>query len=160
MTDTLIASRSSVVSSSSDGKAEKSSARGRYSVAMTIVSANEMLSVIARSSRNGGSGTIIITTTSTTAPAASRSRDFESRFSRFTGQPSGRAVDEGEHVGDGLVELLGDQVADLDRRVQRARERRVGDDRDAGRHGPPRGCARAMWSMPLATTSGAPLAAS
>ena len=32
-----------------------------------------MFSVIARSSRNGGSGTIIITTTSTTAPAAARS---------------------------------------------------------------------------------------
>ena len=73
MTETLIASRKSVVSSSRLGNDEKSSARGTYSVAVTIISAAEMFSVIARSSRNGGSGMIIIATTSTTPPAASRS---------------------------------------------------------------------------------------
>jgi hypothetical protein len=73
VTLTLIARRKSVVSSSSDGKALKSSGRGRYSVATTTASATLMFSVIARSRITGGSGTIIMTTTSTITPAARRS---------------------------------------------------------------------------------------
>ena len=59
----------------------------------TIISADEMFMVIARSSRNAGSGITIITTTSTTAPAASRSawrpalfiRVFMRQLPRFAG---------------------------------------------------------------------------
>ena len=73
VTLTLIASRNSVVSSSSDGKAAKSSARGTYIVVIRMTRADPMLTVISRSSSGAGSGTSIITTTSTTASAASRS---------------------------------------------------------------------------------------
>ena len=62
-----------MVSSRIVGNDEKSSARGTYSVATTIISAAEMFSVMKRSSSNGGSGMIIIATTRTTPPAAARS---------------------------------------------------------------------------------------
>src|SRR4051794_731243 len=39
-----------------------------------------------------------------------------------------RAVDEGEQLRDGAEQLVRDLTVDLDGRVQRARERRVGDD--------------------------------
>ena len=45
--------------------------------------------------------------------------------------PRGHPVDEREHLGDGGVQLLGNHLVDLDRAVQRPRERRVGDDRHA-----------------------------
>src|ERR1700691_4512913 len=73
VTDTLIARRNIVVSSSRLGKEAKSSALPRYIVATTIVSAAEMVSVISRSGSAGGSGTTSIVTTQTTATAASRS---------------------------------------------------------------------------------------
>ena len=73
VTDTLIARRNIVVSSSRLGKEEKSSAFLRYIVAITIASAVEMFSVIIRSSSAGGSGTTSIVTTTTTASAAIRS---------------------------------------------------------------------------------------
>ena len=66
MTDTLIARRNIVVSSSRLGKDAKSSALPRYIVAATIVSAAAMLSVISRLSSGAGSGTTSIVTTSTT----------------------------------------------------------------------------------------------
>ncbi len=73
MTDTLIARRNIVVSSSRLGNDAKSSALPRYMVATTIVSAPAMLSVIIRLSSSEGSGTTSIVTTSTTATAASMS---------------------------------------------------------------------------------------
>ncbi len=73
VTETLIASRNIVVSSSRLGNEAKSSALPRYIVAATIVSAAEMLIVISRSSTAAGSGTTSIVTTSTTATAASMS---------------------------------------------------------------------------------------
>ena len=79
MTLTLIASRNSVVSSSSDGNDAKSSARWMYIVAITITSPTVMLTAMKRSSSAGGSGTSIITTTSTTASAPARSLCFSSR---------------------------------------------------------------------------------
>ena len=56
------------------------------------------------------------------------------------GAPSGRAVDVGEQLGHGLEELLGDHAPDVDRGVERAGERRVGDDGDAGLAARARGC--------------------
>ena len=148
VTDTLIARRNMVVSSSRLGNAAKSSALPRYIVAHTIVSAPAMLSVISRLSSSDGSGTTSIVTTSTTETAASRSvwrsilrrPAFTTRASlrgRAQAHAGGRCrrpcaapgepVDEGEHARDGRVELLRDHLADLDGCVQRARERRVGD---------------------------------
>ncbi len=54
VTDTLIARRKSVVRSRIVGKDEKSSARGTYIVATTIISAAEMFSVMKKSSSIGG----------------------------------------------------------------------------------------------------------
>src|SRR5205085_11236539 len=106
-----------------------------------------MFSVMNMSSMNGGSGMIIITTTITTAPAASRSvcfmmRCIDAAISRPASnsecqgpaashegrRPSGNApvrdaVDEREQLRHRGVELLGHLLADLDGRVQRARER-------------------------------------
>ena len=73
VTDTLIASRNSVVSSSSDGNELSSSAFCMYSVDTRIASAPAMFSVMNRSINIGGSGMINMQTTSTTAPAPSRS---------------------------------------------------------------------------------------
>ena len=91
VTETLIASRKSVVSSRRLGKEQNSSALLRYIVATTIASAAEMFIVMNRSSSIGGSGTTIITTTRTTAPAASRSVCLVSFWSEaaFMRAPSG-----------------------------------------------------------------------
>ncbi len=91
VTETLIARRNSVVSSSRLGNAARSSARPMYIEATTIDSAPAMFSVISRSSSAGGSGTIIITTSTTTAPAANRSVWRARRSaSAFIGRPSAR----------------------------------------------------------------------
>ena len=73
MTDTLIARRNIVVSSSRLGKTEKSSALRRYIVATTIASAAEMFIEIIRSITAEGSGITSIVTTITIPIAASRS---------------------------------------------------------------------------------------
>ena len=62
-----------MVSSRIVGNDEKSSARGTYIVATTIISAAEMFSVMKKSSSTGGSGMISIATIRTTPPAAARS---------------------------------------------------------------------------------------
>ena len=62
MTETLIASRNIVVSSSRLGNAENSSGFCRYIVATTTASAAEMLIVMNRSSSIDGSGMISIVT--------------------------------------------------------------------------------------------------
>ena len=77
----LIPSRNSVVSSRSDGKAAKSSARGTYIVVIRIISAPEMLIVMKTSSSALGSGTSIIATTTTTPTAPSRSLCLRRIFS-------------------------------------------------------------------------------
>src|SRR4051794_18904225 len=99
-----------------------------------------MFSVMNRSSSIGGSGMINITTTRTTTPAAIRSVYLPSLLivPVMLGGPlggrepaaAGDAVDVGQDLRHGGEQLLGDLLADLDGRVQRARERRVGDDRD------------------------------
>ena len=71
VTETLIARRKSVVRSRIVGNDEKSSARGTYIVATTIISAAEMFSVMKKSSSSGGSGMISIATIRTMPPAAS-----------------------------------------------------------------------------------------
>ncbi len=73
MTETLIARRNIVVSSSRLGKEANSNAPFTYIVATTTVSAPEMFSVIRTSSSIGGSGTTSIVITTTTATAASMS---------------------------------------------------------------------------------------
>ena len=120
-----------------------------------------MLSVISRLSSAEGSGTTSIVTTSTTETAASRSVWRSSlrtpgllttRASRSAAP--GDPVDEGEHPRDRGVELLRDHLADLDRGVQRARQRRVADTGTSFSSAMRLICA-AIRSLPLATTSGA-----
>src|ERR1700761_5702542 len=166
VTETLIASRNIVVSSNSEGKAAKSSARGTYSVATTIVIAEAMLRVMKRSIRPGGSGTIIITTTITTATAAIRSawlRIFfidplmtvpraslpaqRARYGCLVAPRSygardrrpltGGAVDVGEQLGDRAEEVGRDFVVDLHRGEERAGQRRVLDHRHVVLFGDP-----------------------
>ena len=80
-----------MVSSRIVGNDEKSSARGTYIVATTIISAAEMFSVMKKSSSIGGSGMISIATIRTTPPAAARSACLPSLVrSVFMQRPSGR----------------------------------------------------------------------
>ena len=73
VTETLIASRSSVVKSRSDGNTDSSRASFVYIEISTTTRASERLTVIRRSIRTVGSGSTIITTTTTTAKATNRS---------------------------------------------------------------------------------------
>ena len=113
VTETLIARRNSVVSSSSDGndgevqRARQVERRDDDRQRDRDVQRDE------RSSSTGGSGTISITTTRTTTPAATRSVYFMTFFedAGHAGSDlpaSGDAVDEREDLRDGLEELLGD----------------------------------------------------
>src|SRR5688572_8808065 len=136
VTDTLIARRKSVVRSRIVGNDEKSSARGTYIVATTIISAAEMFRVMKKSSSTGGSGMISIATIRTMPPAAARSACLPSLVitlfmlrGPFGRRRRGRRRREAAPpCGTGL----GDLTPDLDVGVQRARQRRVGDDHDAG----------------------------
>ena len=74
-----MASRSSVVKSSSDGKIESSSESCVYIEIRTSVSASARLIVIRMSSSSAGRGSTIITTTITTANAIMRSLCFRMR---------------------------------------------------------------------------------
>ena len=135
VTDTLIARRKSVVSSRIVGNDEKSSARGTYIVATTIISAAEMFSVMKKSSSSGGSGMISIATIRTTPPAASEvslAADLGHHRVHAAPPEAGDAVDVGEELRHGVEHVLGDLTPDVDVGVQRARQRRVGDDHDAG----------------------------
>ena len=136
VTDTLIARRKSVVSSRIVGNDEKSSARGTYIVATTIISAAEMFSVMKKSSSSGGSGMISIATIRTMPPAAARSACLpilrQDVVHAAALRSAGDAVDVGEKLRHGVEHVLGDLTPDLDVGVQRARQRRVGDDHDAG----------------------------
>ena len=99
-----------MVSSRSVGNDEKSSARGAYIVATTIISAAEMLSVMKKSSSIGGSGMISIATIRTTPPAASEVGVPPSldRSCSCCGSPgAGDAVDVGEELRHGVEQVLG-----------------------------------------------------
>ena len=122
VTDTLIASRNIVVSSSSVGKAENSSALLMYIVATTIARAPEMLQVIMRSSTIAGSGITSIETISTTPIAAIRSvclSTLRSVAHSCGDSPStSHLVDECQHLRHGGEQLGRDHPVDLDHRVQ------------------------------------------
>ena len=70
------------------------------------------------------------------------------------------AEDEGEQVGDRLVEVGRDELADLAGLVEGPGEDGLVDDRDARCARPGPGSPAAISPAPLATTSGAPFAAS
>src|SRR3954447_24498311 len=146
VTEMLIASRKSVVNSSSDGNDDSSSASSVYIETMTRISATVMFNVMKTSSSMSGSGRIIITTTATTATAVERSECFRSRpktpgwrvrsmvlMCGVSGPGEASALrgapHEGEHLGDGREGVGGDVVTDLDGGVQVAGERAVLDDR-------------------------------
>ena len=94
-----MASRNSVVNSSSDGKTLSSSASCVYIEISTIVSAIARLTVISMSSSTAGSGSTIITTTMTTADARRpRSACFRTLSDHAPGVPG--ALSDGDGRSD------------------------------------------------------------
>ena len=157
--ETLIASRKSATSSSSDGKTLKSSTSRVYMATIMMVMANAMFAAISRSRTAGGNGITIIRTIISTIAARAMSElrvSIEAAACMAEVCPPPRpcvsvaivqrplrhgsrlrvaqAVDEGQYRGDGLVEVRGDLVVDRDGAVDRACQRGVLDDRDAVLH--------------------------
>ena len=175
MTEMLIASRKSVVNSSTVGKDENSSASCVYIETTTISSAPAMLSVTSRSSSCVGSGSSIIAITSTTTIAVAEVAVAEelAERARLACQVDARRIhqvhaylpravrapDVGEHLGDQREDLHRDLLPDLDVGVQ-LRARAAGSRRSRRRaRGASSRMRRASRSAPLATHARRVLAA-